>query len=129
MTFKNLEVLPRHLERSELLFEGKQRRIILSEQGFHTLATSEGERLQAAAYVYAWEKIQRLPTVDAFIYHRHVDHAREGGVRFGLWSHKPGSISEPLHQKLLYEVFKKAGTPAWGSAAEALLPLTGLQSW
>lgn len=129
VTFKNLDVLPKHLEKPELLYQGKPRRIILSEQGFHTLLTPDGEKLQAAAYAYAWEKIQTLPTIDAFIYHRHVDHAHEGGVRFGLWRNKPGSIAEPHSTKLIYDLFKKAGTPEWRAAADALLPVTGLKAW
>lgn len=129
VTFKNLDVLPRHLEKPELLFAGKPRRIILSEQGFHTLLTPEGEKLQAAAYAYAWEKISRLPTVDAFIYHRHVDHAQEGGLRLGLWRNKPHSVVEPHSTKLIYDLFKKAGTPDWRAAADALLPITGLKAW
>lgn len=129
VTFKNLEVLPKHLERPELLFHGKPRRIILSEQGFHTLLNPEGEKLQAAAYAYAWEKIQSLPTIDAFIYHRHVDHAHEGGLRLGLWRNAPNSVADPYSKKLIYELFQKAGTPAWRSAADALLPVTGLQKW
>lgn len=129
VTFKNLDVLPRHLAMPALLYQGRPRRIILSEQGFHTPATPEGEKLQAAAYAYAWEKIQGLPTVDAFIYHRHVDHSKEGGVRFGLWRNKPGSIADPDQQKLIYELFKKAGTPEWRPAADALLPVTGLSGW
>lgn len=120
VTFKNLAVLPRHLEKTELLYEGKPRRIILSEQGFHTLANAEGEMLQAAAYAYAWDKVQKLPTVDAFIYHRHVDHSKEGGVRFGLWRNKPGSIADPDKPKLIYDLFKKAGTPEWQNAAQSL---------
>ena len=129
ITFKNLAVLPKHLERPELLYDGKPRRIILSEQGFHTLLTPNGEQLQAAAYAYAWEKIQTLPTVDAFIYHRHVDHAHEGGLRLGLWRNAPNSIADPHSKKLIYDLFQKAGTPAWRAAADALLPVTGLQAW
>lgn len=129
VTFKNLEVLQQHLARPELLFNGRPRRIILSEQGFHTLLTPEGEQLQAAAYVYAWEKIQTLPTVDAFIYHRHVDHAHEGGLRLGLWRNAPHSVADPYSRKLIYELFRKAGTPEWRAAADALLPVTGLQTW
>lgn len=129
VTFKNLEVLPKHLERPELLFNGKPRRIILSEQGFHTLLTPEGEKLQATAFAYAWEKIQTLPTIDAFIYHRHVDHAHEGGLRLGLWRNAPNSVADPYSKKLIYELFKKAGTPAWRAAADTLLPVTGLQAW
>ena len=129
VTFKNLEVLPKHLEKPELLFQDRPRRIILSEQGFHTLLTPEGEKLQAAAYAYAWEKIQTLPTVDAFIYHRHVDHAHEGGLRLGLWRNAPNSIADPYSKKLIYDLFQKAGTAEWRAAADALLPVTGLKSW
>ncbi|MCB1278831.1 DUF5722 domain-containing protein [Prosthecobacter sp.] len=129
VTFKNLEVLPKHLAKPELLYQGKPRRIILSEQGFHTLLTPDGEKLQAAAYAYAWEKIQTLPTIDAFIYHRHVDHAKEGGLRLGLWRNKPNSIADPHSTKLIYDLFKKAGTSEWRAAADALLPVTGLKAW
>ncbi|MDZ4404720.1 DUF5722 domain-containing protein [Prosthecobacter sp.] len=129
VTFKNLDVLPKHLEKSELLYQGKPRRIILSEQGFHTLLTPDGEKLQAAAYAYAWEKIQPMPTVDAFIYHRHVDHAHEGGLRLGLWRNAPNSVADPHSKKLIYELFKKAGTPEWRTAADTLLPVTGLKAW
>ena len=129
VTFKNLDVLPKHLEKPELLFGGKPRRVILSEQGFQTLLKPEGEELQAAAYAYAWEKIATLPTVDAFIYHRHVDHAHEGGLRLGLWRNAPHSVADPHSKKLLYDLFQKAGTPAWREAADKLLPVTGLKSW
>ncbi|MBL9131600.1 MAG: hypothetical protein JNG86_10400, partial [Verrucomicrobiaceae bacterium] len=129
VTFKNLDVLPKHLEKPELLFDGKPRRIILSEQGFHTLLTPEGEKLQAAAFAYAWEKITRLPTIDAFIYHRHVDHAQEGGLRLGLWRNAPHSVANPNSKKLIHDLFRKAGTPEWRAAADALLPVTGLKAW
>ena len=129
VTFKNLEVLCRHLEKAELLWEGKPRRVILSEQGFQTLLTRDGEALQAAGFAYAWEKCRRLPLVDAFIYHRHVDHAHEGGLRLGLWRNAPNSVSEPYSKKQLYDLFLKAGTPAWDEAAKFALPLAGLKSW
>lgn len=129
VTFKNLEVLCRHLEKPELLYQGRPRRIILSEQGFHTPAIPEGEQLQAAAYAYAWEKCQRLPLIDAFIYHRHVDHSQEGGLRLGLWRNAPGSIATPFSKKQLYELFKKAGTPEWNEAAKFALPVVGMKSW
>ena len=129
VTFKNLEVLCRHLGKPELLWQGKPRRIILSEQGFQTLLTPDGEALQAAGFAYAWEKCRRLPLVDAFIYHRHVDHAHEGGLRLGLWRNAPGSVSEPHSKKQLYDLFQKAGTPAWDEAVKSALPLAGLKSW
>lgn len=129
VTFKNLEVLTHHLERREFRWQGQPRRVILSEQGFHTLLTPDGEQLQAAAFAYAWEKCQRLPTVDAFIYHRHVDHAHEGGLRLGLWRNAPNSVATPHSKKLLYELFRKAGTPEWPEAAKFAVPVAGLKSW
>lgn len=129
VTFKNLEVLCRHLGKPELLFKGEPRRIILSEQGFHLLPTPDGETLQAAAYAYAWEKCRKLPLVDAFIYHRQVDHAQEGGLRLGLWRNKPNSIADPDAKKQIWELFRKAGTSDWDAAAAPLLPVTGLKSW
>jgi hypothetical protein len=129
VTFRNLEVLCRYMERPELAWEGKPRRVILSEQGFHSDQTAEGEARQAAAYAYAWEKCRRLSMIDAFIYHRHVDHSQEGGLRLGLWRNVPGSIADPQETKPIYELFRKAGTPQWDEAAGALLPLTGMRSW
>jgi Family of unknown function (DUF5722) len=129
VTFKNLEVLCRHLRKPELLFKGEPRRVILSEQGFHLLLDKDGETLQAAAYAYAWEKCRRLPLIDAFIYHRHVDHAQEGGLRLGLWRNAPHSIADPHSKKQIWELFRKAGTPEWDAAAAPLLPVTGLKSW
>lgn len=129
VTFKNLEVLCRHLERPELRWQGQPRRVILSEQGFQTLLTPEGEQLQAAAFAYAWEKCRRLPLVDAFIYHRHVDHAHEGGLQYGLWRNKPNSVADPHSRKQIWELFRKAGTPEWEEAAKFALPVAGLKSW
>lgn len=129
ITFKNLEVACKYMEKSELLFKGKPRRIILSEQGLHCLGNAEGETLQAAGFAYVWEKVMRQQGIDALIWHRHVDHAHEGGLRLGLWENKPGTISEPNRPRHLYELFKKAGTADWPAAAEFALPIVGLKSW
>jgi hypothetical protein len=134
VTFANLEILCRYLDRDELKYQDgsgelRARRVILSEQGFHSEANEQGELKQAAAYVYAWEKCKRLESIDAFIYHRHVDHAREGGLRLGLWRNVAGSIDTPLSKKPIYEVFLKAGTKDWDSASQEALGVTGLPNW
>lgn len=129
ITFKNLEVACHWNQRPEMLWQGKPRRIILSEQGLHCLATPEGESLQAAGFAYVWEKVSRQDGIDALIWHRHVDHAQEGGLHLGLWSFKPGTISEPDKKRQCYDLFLKAATPAWPEAAAFALPLTGLKSW
>jgi hypothetical protein len=129
VTFKNLEVVCHHLQKPELLWQGKPRRIILSEQGIHYLSTPDGELLQAAGFIYAWEKVSRMDGIDALIWHRHVDHAQEGGLRLGLWENKPGSIADPGRRRMIYDLFKKAGTPQWNAAAKFALPIVGLKSW
>ena len=129
ITFKNLEVACEHMRKPELLWQGRPRRIILSEQGIHCLKSPDGETLQAAGFAYAWEKVTRQEGIDAMIWHRHVDHAHEGGLRVGLWENKPGTISEPARKRPIYDLFKKAGTPEWDAAASTYLPMVGLKNW
>jgi hypothetical protein len=129
ITFKNLEVLCESLQSPELFWQEKPRRIILSEQGLHCVQTEDGETLQAAGFAYVWEKVARQPGIDALIWHRHVDHAHEGGLRLGLWTNKPGTISDPDRQRHLYELFRKANTPDWPEAAAFALPVVGLKQW
>jgi hypothetical protein len=128
ITFKNLEILPRFLARPELQYAGQARRIILSEQGFHCPDRPEGERDQAAAYCAAWWKVAHLDGIDAFILHRHVDHAHEG-LNLGLWTHAPDTISTPERHRQMYEVFRLADTPEWEKAFAFALPVIGIQRW
>jgi hypothetical protein len=128
ITFKNLEVLAEFMSRPELQYAGKSRRIILSEQGFHTPDGEAGELLQAAAYCYAYRKVEALAVIDAFILHRHVDHDGEGGLLLGLRRNKPaGGDMRP--KKRIYECFRLADTPEWESAFNFALPIVGLKKW
>ncbi len=111
VTFKNLQVLCDYLRSPELLWNGRARSIILSEQGFHAAAGETGEINQAAGFVYAWNQVEAIDGIDAFILHRHVDHAKEGGLNLGLWTRKPGSVSDPDRRRRMYEAFRAAGTP------------------
>lgn len=130
VTFKNLEVIARKLAAPEFRFEGKPRRLSLTEQGFDVTQRPDALAEQAAAYAYAWEKVARLDgAVDAFLYHRHVDHAKEGGHRFGLWSNKPGSIADPDQKRPIWQLLKAADTDGWKAAAEPHLKTCGLKSW
>jgi hypothetical protein len=130
VTFKNLEVLTRKLATPELLYAGQPRRLSFTEQGFDLTMRPDAPAEQAAAYAYAWEKVARLGgTVDAFLYHRQVDHAKEGGLRFGLWSNKPGSIADPDQKRPIWFALQAAGTPAWDKVAAPYLKTCGLQSW
>jgi hypothetical protein len=130
VTFRNLEVLTRKLATPEMLHQGKPRRLSFTEQGFNVMKNNpDAETIQAAAYAYAWEKVSRLPGIDAFLYHRQVDHAKEGGLRVGLWENKPGSIADPGRQRPIWFLFKAAGTPEWQSLAAPYLKTCELKNW
>lgn len=128
ITFKNIELLPAYLRRQELTYQGRPRRIILSEQGFHTPKGTNGESVQAAAYALAYRKIDSIDGIDAFILHRHVDHKDEGGLLLGLRALTP-SATEARPKKKSWEVFRAADTPEWENAFEFALPLLGMRSW
>jgi hypothetical protein len=128
ITFKNLELLVQFMQRPELLYEGTPRHIILSEQGFHTPEGADGELLQAAAYCYAYKKVEAINGIDAFILHRHVDHPGEGGLLLGLRRMTP-SGEEARPRKRSYDCFRLADTPQWEEAFSFALPIIGLKSW
>lgn len=131
ITFKNVEQLTGFMRRPEMLHQGKPRRIILSEQGFHSADTEEGQLRQAAAYAYAYQKIREIEGIDSFILHRHVDHGQEGGLNLGLWTRRKDSKNpaEPAAKKKIYDVFKAADTTAWQDAFQFALPVIGIKNW
>lgn len=129
ITFKNLEVLPAYVRKEEFLFEGRPRRIILSEQGFHTPEGPDGEKIQAAAYAYAFARTARMEGIDAFILHRHIDHQHEGGLRLGIRARKEGTVTDPGAKKYLYEVFQKGDEKDWEGAFEFAKPILGIENW
>ena len=131
ITFKNLEVLPEYLRGPALRHAGKPRRIILSEQGFHTPGGPDGETLQAAAYAYAWHRANSIPEIDSFILHRHVDHPAEGGLKLGLWRRDESSrtSTEPAAKKKIHEVFRQADTSQWRESFAFALPVIGIRDW
>ncbi|MBB6637311.1 DUF5722 domain-containing protein [Cohnella thailandensis] len=130
ITFKNLDVLVDYMKQPDYLFDGAMRRIILSEQGFHSLTNSEeDQKVQAAAYAYAYYKIRFLDGIDAFILHRHVDHGQEGGLNLGLWTHAPGTVVTPGEHKAIYDVFKYIDTERSLEATEFAKAIVGIGDW
>ncbi len=130
VTFHNLEVLPAFLAQARFLYDGQPRRIALTEQGFHCPPGGDGEVWQAAAYALAWKKVCALPTIEAFDYHRHVDHPSEGGLRCGLHEHD-GSFnpSGMGRARRIWEVVRQAGTPQEDVAFAFALPVVGRSNW
>jgi len=129
ITFKNLEVLTTYLRQPHLLAGGEQRRITLSEQGFHCLAAPEGETIQAAAYAYAFERVRRVEGIESFIYHRHVDHPGEGGLRLGLRENVPGTFDGPGKTRRIYDLYKVIDAPKGEAAAGFAKEAIGITSW
>lgn len=128
ITFNNMEQLVTFLDRPEMLHAGKRRRIIFSEQGFHTPKGADGQDVQAAAFCYAYKKIEQLDGVDAFILHRHVDNDHEGGLFLGLRSNRPDGI-EQRPPKKIYACFRDADSPQWQSTFAFALPIIGYPDW
>ncbi len=131
ITFKNLEVLCAYMAQPHLQFEGHTRRIILSEQGFHSDESQAGERLQAAAYAYAYWKIERLPQIESFILHAHVDHQDEFGLNLGIWRRDKASSSPnaPGTPKPIYDVFRQIDGPSHDKIMEEAKAVVGLDHW
>lgn len=130
ISLKNIGVLTRYMGKSELLWQGKPRRIILSEQGFNMRDDwPSGELVQAAAFCAAWWKITQLDGIDCFILHRHIDHPLEGGLHLGLWEGKDNKASNPSRKRKMYEPFRLADTPQWEEAFKFALPIIGIGKW
>ncbi len=132
ITFKNLHILRQYLAQERLHYAGAARRVILSEQGFHTPDLSvESQRLQAAAYAYAYYKVLFDEWIDAFILHRHVDSKTEFGLRLGLWSWGEASdeSSAPGQKKYIYDVFRRIDTADALAVTAFALPIIGITSW
>lgn len=129
ITFKNLEVLTAFLRRPRLLVGGEPRRLILSEQGFHCAPAPDGETIQAAAYAYAFARVTRIEGIESFIYHRHVDHPAEGGLRLGLREVVPGTFDRAAKPRRIYGLFRVIDTPEGETAAEFAKAIVNVQSW
>ena len=86
ITMQNLEVLGRFLEQPSMLDDnGDRRPVILSEQGFHTSSyKQEAQDRQAGSLYWAMKRLRSMPWVESFIYHRWIDHPKEGGLMLGL---------------------------------------------
>ena len=130
ITFHNLEVLPAFLHQPRFLYEGKPRRIALTEQGFHCPDAPESELAQAAAFAFAWKKVQALPDIESFLYHRHVDHPHEHGLHLGIREHdgSPNILGIGRARKI-WGVVQKAGTPEEDAAFAFALPIVGRKDW
>jgi len=131
ITFYNIEVIDAFARRPDVRYQGKKvRSVILSEQGFNTPDYSEESfRNQAAALAYGWKKIKNIPSIEAFHYHRWIDHEKEGGLKLGLWTVKPGTVNMPEKKKPAYKVFQALETPREDEACRFALDIIGIRDF
>jgi hypothetical protein len=129
VTFRNLEVLAAFFRQPEFLWNGQPRHIALTEQGFHCRKGKESEALQAAAYACAWKRINAIPEIESFIYHRHVDYPGEGGLNLGLRECEGGNPNMMGRKRAIWDVFQKAGTKDEEAAFAFALPIVGRTDW
>lgn len=131
ITFYNIEVIDAYARRSDVCYRGKTvRSVILSEQGFNSPDYSDPSlRNQAAALAYGWKKIKSIPSVEAFHYHRWIDHAHEGGLNLGLWTVRPGTVTTPDEKKPSHGLFQALETPEEDEACRFALEVIGLEAF
>jgi hypothetical protein len=122
ITYNNYEVLPVYFQREDLLFNGRQRGISLTEQGFHAAANETGQAVQAAAYACHWHRFKRIPGIKADILHRHTDHPAE-------LSFLPGLRTLTGEPKEILGIFAVADTEDWRASFDGCLSHLPFASW
>jgi hypothetical protein len=131
ITFRNLGILVDAMSQPHLTYAGRLRRIILSEQGFHSDETEAGEQLQAAAYALAYWKVAQLPAIESFILHAHVDNRDEFDLNLGLWRRDKTSPlgNQPGSPKPIYDVFHDIDGPKGEEWIAWAKTIVGEENW
>ena len=111
ITPKNIEVLDAFMHEPAMAYRGQTMRpVILSEQGFNTRDYSQKQQIQqGAGFVYMFDKIRRLESIEAFQNHRWTD-ANEGGLLLGLRT-MPSAQHPHGEKKFAWSVYQAIGTP------------------
>jgi hypothetical protein len=117
ITPKNLEVLDAYMHQPRLLYGGRVRTVVLSEQSANSPGHDEQSyRDQAAAIAYIWAKFEHLQSIESFVMHRWMDHPREGGLNLGIRTH--GTTADSARKKPAWDIYRKLGTPEQDQALE-----------
>mgnify|MGYP001768382154 CR=1 FL=1 len=89
------------------------------------------ERLQAAAYAFAYWKVAHTPGIESFILHAHVDNRDEFNLNLGIWRRDKSSPlpSAPGTPKPVYEVFKEIDGPQGEQYLTAAKQVVGKRYW
>ena len=109
ITPKNLEVLDGYMKQETMIYDGKVRTIVLSEQGSNSKGhDAKSYRDQAAGLVYTWLKMQSIDSIESYIHHRWMDHPKEGGLNLGF--RRRPQTSNKAAQKASAAVFEELAT-------------------
>ena len=122
VTMENIEVLTDYMCRPELLApNGQVRSIIATEVGY---TSSQGENVQAAAFVHGYLQAENNQHIDALILSRESDDAAEigQGLAFGL-TNVDGS------PKMIYDFYKYIDTPNAAPYTEQAKAVMGISDW
>lgn len=132
ITIKNLNVFTEYLKTDLMLFGNNTRRALIGEFGVSGKYGEESEYLQAAAYAYAYYTVCQNDTVEAFIWHRHVDHSGEPGLYYGLYS-SGELLLDPQSEKKIHSVISSVDTyendGSVSADLDALLEFLPIHSW
>ena len=130
ITAKNIEVLDAYMHQEHLLYQGGVRTVLLSEQGFHTPDYSEQSMLdKAAAIAFTWAKIVPLKSIEAFHYHRWIDHPLEGGLKVGLRTLADDENPYGIRKEPAFSVMAAMETEREAEMTAPLKSVIGIQSW
>lgn len=122
ITMKNIKVLTDYMQQEQFLTkDGNVRHIILSEMGYTSTA---GEAAQAAAFAYAYYKVESNPYLDSLILSRETDAGEEIAQGLAL-----GLNGLDGHHKQIYNVFKYIDTSEHETYTEFAKSMIGISSW
>ncbi len=131
VNFKNIHILTDYLRMENNQYNGENRRVILTEQGFNCTSTQRGELIQAAAFAYAYYLCMFDDVIDSFQYYRPIDHKAEADMAFrtGLRKNAEGTTEDPGEKRLIYDVYKYIDTEKSLEYTAFALEVLGVSSW
>ncbi|GAA5507527.1 DUF5722 domain-containing protein [Novipirellula caenicola] len=121
ITIQNLQVFGRFMQQESMRdSSGAVRPVLFSEQGFHTDSyDDDAQDRQAAALLYAMQKVRAMPMVESFHYHRWIDHPREGGLKVGLRT-LPSETEPYGKRKRAWHMYQAIGTEREAQVSKGL---------
>lgn len=101
VSMKNLSVFTDFLKTDKMLLTiGSPRRALVGEFGLDGKAGTESETVQAAGYALAYFTAANNDLIEAFVWHRHVDHSGEPGLSYGIYSSSEQLLSPRREKKI-----------------------------